>query len=48
MCVYLRTKLQISSVILTSFRQGGRDNFSPQSPTSKRMPEKPAQIKVKT
>ena len=23
MCVYLRTKFQVSSIILTSFRQGG-------------------------
>ena len=27
MCVYLRTKLQVSSIILTSLKQGG--NFPP-------------------
>ena len=39
MCVYLRTKYQVSSIILTSFRLG--DDFT--SPT----PKKPNQIKVK-
>ena len=28
MCVYLRTKFQVSSVILTSFRQGGNFTLS--------------------
>ena len=32
MCVYLRTKLQISSIILTSFRQGGYV-YSPSPPS---------------
>ena len=44
MGVYLRTKFEVSSIILTSFRQG--DNFAP-TPTSKRTPKKPAKIKVK-
>ena len=42
MCVFLRTKFQVPSTILTSFRQGG--TFT--SPTSKRIPTKPTQIKV--
>ena len=41
MCVYLRTKFQVSSIILTSFRQGG--NFTPK----KRAPKKRTQIRVK-
>ena len=40
MCVYLRAKFQISSVILT----GGVDNFT--SPISKRTPKKPTQTRV--
>ena len=39
MDVYLRTKFEVSSIILTSFRQRG--NFTP-PPTSKRTPKKPA------
>ena len=46
MCVYLRTKCKVSSIILTSFRQeGGRGvNFTP-LPTSKRAPKKPTLIR---
>ena len=32
MCVYLRAKFEVSSIILTNFRQGGRGNFSPLPP----------------
>ena len=42
MGLYLHTKFQFSSVILTSFRQGVI-----LSPTSKRTPKKPTQIRVK-
>ena len=35
MCVYLRTKFQVSSIILTSFRQG--ENLTPYRKTN---PEK--------
>ena len=42
MCVYLRTKFQVCSIILTSFRQ---EVVLP--PTSKRLPKKPTQIRVK-
>ena len=44
MIVYLRAKFQVSSIILTSFRQGGN---SPDPLTSKRTPKKPTQISVK-
>ena len=43
MCVYLHTKSQVSSIILTSFRQvggGGVGNFTPWAP------KKPTHIKV--
>ena len=44
MRVYLHTKLEVSSTIVTSFRQGG--NFTPA--TSKRTHKKPTQmIRVK-
>ena len=43
MCVYLRSKSQVSSIILTSFRQGG--NFTP-DPISKQTPKKPTQSRV--
>ena len=42
MCVNLRIKFQVSSIILTSFRDGG--NFT--RPSSKRAPKKPTQIRV--
>ena len=44
MDVYLQAKFEVSSIILTGFRQGG--NFTP-PPTSKRTPKKPTQIRVK-
>ena len=44
MGVYLHAKFEVSSIILTGFRQGG--NFTP-PPTSKRTPKKPTQIRVK-
>ena len=43
MCVYFRTKFQVSNIILTSFRQ--RDNFT-LSPTPKQTPKKPTLISV--
>ena len=43
MCVYLRTKFQVSRVIQTSFRE--RINFSP---IPKQTPKKPTLIRVKT
>ena len=50
MCVYLRAKCEVSSMILTSFTQTGRGgeggNFTP-PPTSKRIPKKPTQIRIK-
>ena len=45
MGVYLRAKLEVSSIILTGFRHGG--NFTPPPPTSKRTPKKPTQVRVK-
>ena len=44
MRVYLRTKSQMPSIILTSFRYGG--NFTQPPPTSKRTPKKSTQIRV--
>ena len=41
MCVYLRTKFQVSSIILMSFKRGGG------SKTPKRTPKKPTLIRVK-
>ena len=55
MRVYLRTKFQVSSIILTSFRQGeggGRREILPVPPPSntskhtKRTPKTPTQIRV--
>ena len=43
--VYLRAKFEISSIILTSFRQGVILP-PPPSPTSKRTPKKTTQIRV--
>ena len=48
MCVYLRAKFEVSSIILASFRQGGGDNFTSPPPTLKGTPKKPTQIRVKT
>ena len=54
MCVYLHTTFQVSSTILTSFRQGVKHNsnefqaggnFTPSpTSTSKRTPKEPTQI----
>ena len=47
MCVYVHAKYEVSSIILTSFRQGvgdGNSPIPPRPPTSKRTPEK---IRVK-
>ena len=48
MGVYLRTKFQVSSIILTIFRQegGGRVILPLPYPTSKQTPKKPTQIRV--
>ena len=43
MCVYVRTKFQVSSIILTSFR---REVILPTPPPAKRTPKNPTQIKV--
>ena len=45
MCVHLCTKFKVSSIILTSFRQG--IIFLPPSPSSKLTPKNPTQIRVK-
>ena len=45
MCVYLRKKFQVSSIILTIFRHGGTVALPPL--TSKQTPKKPTQIRVK-
>ena len=47
MCVYLRTKFQVSGIILTSFRQGGGGNFT-LLPPSKRTPKKTIRNESKT
>ena len=46
MCMNLRAKCEVSSRILTSFRQGWY--FSPLTPPllSKRSPKKPTQIRI--
>ena len=46
MCVYLSVKCEISIIILTSFKQGGRV-ILPLLPTSKRAPKMSTQIRVK-
>ena len=46
MCLYLRTKFKVSSVILTSFRQG-IDKGVILPPTAKRIPNKPTLIRIK-
>ena len=49
MYVYLHTKFQDSSIILTSVKQGGvGGNFTLLSPTAKQTPKKPSQIRVNT
>ena len=47
MGVYLRAKLEGSSIILTGFRRGGGVILLPPPPTSKWTPKKPTQIKDK-
>ena len=44
--VYLRAKFEASTIILTSLRHGG-NLIIPPSPTSKRTPKKPTQIRFK-
>ena len=44
MGVYLRTKVEASSIILTGFNRGGGVILPP---TSKRTPKEPTQIRVK-
>ena len=46
MCVYLHTKFQVSSIVLTNIRQGGGGLILP-SPSSKQTPKKSTQIRVK-
>ena len=46
MGVYLRAKFEVSSIILTGFRQGGGN--SPPPPTSKQTPNKLTHIRVKS
>ena len=46
MGLYLRAKCQVSSLILTSFREGVILPSTP-TPTSKRTPKNPTQIRVK-
>ena len=48
MGLYLRAKFEVSSIILTSFRQGGWGNFTTCPPPTKRTPKKPTQIRVHT
>ena len=44
MCVYLRPKFEVSSIMQTSFRQVGTGgNFTPKKQT----PKKPTQFRVK-
>ena len=47
MCVYLRTKFQVSSIILTSFRQGGGVILSQPPLTTKETPKNSILIRVK-
>ena len=46
MLVYLRTKFQISSIILTSFRQRGRGDGGNFTPTVKRTPKRPTLTRI--
>ena len=43
MCLYQRTKFQVSVIILTRFREGAV--LTPLPPTSKQTPKGPTQIK---
>ena len=45
MCVYLRTKFQVSSLILTIFRQGGEGGNFTRLPQNE-PPNEPTQIRV--
>ena len=51
MRVYLRTKFQVSSIILTSFRLGGGGRVILPPPNTskrtKRTPKRPTQVRVK-
>ena len=47
MDVYLRAKFEVPSIILTGFRQREGEGNLPPSSTSKRIPKKPIQIRVK-
>ena len=48
MCVYLRAKFEVSSIILTSFRLGGEGEgvILTLPPTSRRTPKNATQIRV--
>ena len=48
MCVYVSAKFEVSSIILTRFKQGEGGNFTPPPPTSKQTPKKPIQIRVES
>ena len=41
MCVYVRAKFEVSSIILTSFRQGEGGNFNPLLPQNKPLKSPP-------
>ena len=45
MCVYLRAKFKVSSIVLTSFRQGWGGVIPPR--TSKRIPKIPTRLGLK-
>ena len=45
MCLYLRTEIQVFSIILTSFKRGVI--YHPPPPHFKTNPKKPTHIKVK-
>ena len=47
MCMYLRTKFEVSTIILTRFKQGGSNFTNTPSPTSKQTSKNPTQIRVK-
>ena len=47
MRVYLRAKFEVSSIILTSFRQGGGGVILPPLPPQPQTSKKSAQIRVK-
>ena len=47
MCVYLRAEFEVSSLILTSFRQRVQSYLPspPSAPQNKQTPKKPTQVK---